>query len=154
MKRPISGFGKDDAGDWFAVLSCGHRQHVRHQPPFRNQPWTQTEAGRHGMLGETLNCVRCERFELPDEFICYKQTPVFSEQTVPLGLLKDHSTKAGVWGKIVVNKGRLRYCVAALDRAFELSVPQPGIIVPEVMHHLELTEAVHFYVGFYRSPPA
>jgi hypothetical protein len=37
---------------------------------------------------------------------------------------------------------------------FELAAQQPGIIVPEVMHHLELAEAVHFYVGFYRSPLA
>ncbi|MCB1185380.1 DUF3565 domain-containing protein, partial [bacterium] len=29
----ITGFIQDEAGDWIALLACGHRRHVRHRPP-------------------------------------------------------------------------------------------------------------------------
>ncbi|HEX2495092.1 MAG TPA: DUF3565 domain-containing protein, partial [Steroidobacter sp.] len=61
MKRRIVGFGVDEAADRFALLECGHRQHVRHKPPFVNRAWTLTEAGRRRMLGRTLNCVLCNQ---------------------------------------------------------------------------------------------
>lgn len=64
MDRRIVGYGVDEAGDRYAVLDCGHRQHVRHQPPFINRPWTETEEGRREMLGRTLNCLLCH---LPPE---------------------------------------------------------------------------------------
>jgi Protein of unknown function (DUF3565) len=60
MQRRIVGFGLDEEGDRYAVLDCGHRQHVRHRPPFFNRPWTLTEEGRNRMLGQTLSCVLCD----------------------------------------------------------------------------------------------
>ncbi|AOE50377.1 DUF3565 domain-containing protein [Kangiella sediminilitoris] len=60
MKKPITGYHKDEHDDWVAELACGHFQHVRHKPPFFNRPWVKTEAGRNQMLGEELNCVKCE----------------------------------------------------------------------------------------------
>ena len=152
MERPITGFGHDDQGDPIAILSCGHPQHVRHNPPFINRPWVTTEQGRNSMLGVALNCVRCDRFELPDSFVSYKQTPVFTEETVPAGLKKDHSTKTGVWAKIIVTEGKLRYRVDALGTDMELSQDKPGIVVPEVLHSVEPLGAVRFFVEFYKKP--
>ena len=65
MERPIIAFGHDSAGEPIAVLSCGHPQHVRHNPPFINRPWVTSEEGRNGMIGQMLNSVRCENIELP-----------------------------------------------------------------------------------------
>lgn len=59
LPRPITGFHKDEHGDWVADLDCGHGQHVRHNPPFQNRPWVATAAGRKKMLGKELNCVKC-----------------------------------------------------------------------------------------------
>jgi hypothetical protein len=59
----IAGFHQDDEGHWVAELSCGHGQHVRHNPPWQNRPWTQTETGRRARLGERLRCRKCERDE-------------------------------------------------------------------------------------------
>jgi hypothetical protein len=56
----ISGFHRDLAGDWVAELACGHRQHVRHRPPFQNRPWTQSEAGRAEKLGAAIECPLCD----------------------------------------------------------------------------------------------
>lgn len=53
------GFGKDEEGDWFARLSCGHTRHVRHNPPWFNRPWVETAAGRAQYLGSELNCKKC-----------------------------------------------------------------------------------------------
>ncbi|MDX1665220.1 MAG: DUF3565 domain-containing protein [Candidatus Promineifilaceae bacterium] len=59
MKRQIVDFDQDELGDWRAILACGHRQHVRHNPPLVSRPWVLTEAGRRRFLGYTLDCKRC-----------------------------------------------------------------------------------------------
>ncbi|MFT6302408.1 MAG: hypothetical protein ACJAY2_001593 [Pseudomonadales bacterium] len=60
MLQKITGFHQDDGADWVAELSCGHGQHVRHDPPWRSRPWVITQAGRDENLGESLNCVKCD----------------------------------------------------------------------------------------------
>jgi hypothetical protein len=50
MIRAIDGFHQDDDGDSVAELSCLHRQHVRHDPPFQERNWVTNEAGRAGRL--------------------------------------------------------------------------------------------------------
>ena len=66
MRRPIVGFHQDDAGDWVAELACGHQQHVRHDPPWTSRPWTQSEQGRASVLGQELECRKCDRGEPRD----------------------------------------------------------------------------------------
>ncbi|MCK9686994.1 DUF3565 domain-containing protein [Scleromatobacter humisilvae] len=61
MDRPIVGFHLDEQGDWVAELACGHDQHVRHDPPWTNRPWTQTPEGRAAVLGRTLACRKCDQ---------------------------------------------------------------------------------------------
>ncbi|MEO8602677.1 MAG: DUF3565 domain-containing protein [bacterium] len=146
------GFATDAHGDWVARLSCGHDQHVRHDPPFTTREWVTTPEGRAGRLGQMLDCVRCVAFELPSHFVAYKRTATFDQDSVPAGLRKDHATKAGVWARIVVERGRLRYHVEALGQVFELSPELAGIVVPEVPHHVEPRGAVSFHVEFYRAP--
>lgn len=46
---------------------------------------------------------------LPAGAAKYSETPTYSQATVPAGLLKDHATKPGVWGKLVVTAGQLLY---------------------------------------------
>ncbi len=152
MERPITGFATDVEGDPVAILSCGHPQHVRHNPPFINRSWVTTEQGRHSMLGKALNCVRCEKFELPDSFVAYKRTPVFTEESLPGALRKDHSTKVGVWAKIIVEEGRLRYRVPVFGTDMELSQEKIGIVVPEVPHNVTPLGALRFFVEFYKAP--
>ena len=152
MQRPIAGYRQDEEGHWVALLGCGHPQHVRHNPPLVGRPWVLTEEGRCSHLGTLLNCVRCERFELPAHFVACKQTLVFSEDTVPAGLLKDHSTRPGVWGRINVLEGRLRYRVDGWGTDAVLTPGDPGVVVPEVPHSVEPLGRVRFFVEFYRDP--
>lgn len=67
MRRAMVGFHLDEEGHWVAELECGHGQHVRHQPPMVWRPWVRTEAGRASRLGQTLDCVRCDREEADAE---------------------------------------------------------------------------------------
>ena len=60
MEQPIIAFDLDDVGDWRAILACGHRQHVRHNPPLVERPWVRTEQGRQRFLGYVLNCKLCD----------------------------------------------------------------------------------------------
>ena len=60
MRQKITGFHLDEENHWVAELACGHRQHVRHDPPWVEREWTQTEAGRRSRLGVELECVICD----------------------------------------------------------------------------------------------
>lgn len=60
VQRRIVGFQLDEVGDWVAQLTCGHGQHVRHEPPLTNRPWVLTEEGRQNFIGFELNCVLCD----------------------------------------------------------------------------------------------
>ena len=61
MKQQIVDFDVDDEGHWRAVLSCGHRQHVRHDPPMTVREWVLTEDGRREKLGIVLECEKCTK---------------------------------------------------------------------------------------------
>ncbi len=88
---------------------------------------------------------------LPEQCAPYKKTPVFTEQTVPAGLLKAHQTKAGTWGKIVVLKGQLAYRILEPEAESHLLEPgQHGVVEPEILHEVEPAGRVQFYVEFYR----
>jgi len=60
----IVGYHQDEEKNWIAALSCGHRQHVRHRPPFVERPWVLTEAGRAAKIGEPIVCRECIGIEL------------------------------------------------------------------------------------------
>jgi tellurite methyltransferase len=153
MQRTITSFAVDELGDPIARLDCGHVQHVRHQPPFQLRPWVLTVEGRASMLGSTLFCQRCTRMEWPADFVAYKRTPEFTAESVPAGLLRDHATKRGVWARIVVLEGELRYQIVSLEVDTVLTPQQGGIVVPEVLHSVEPLGAVRFYVEFFRAKP-
>lgn len=152
MHRRITGFREDAEGDPVAILECGHPQHVRHRPPFEERPWVTTAEGRRSKLGLPLDCVRCDRFELPADAVAYKQTAVFTESSLPEGLRRHHTTRAGVWGRVVVLEGALRYHVEDPPIDVVLDSSRPGIVVPEVPHRVEPVGAVRFFVEFLRVP--
>jgi hypothetical protein len=60
MQQKITGFHRDSEDHWVADLGCGHRQHVRHDPPWMERLWVLTEEGRRSRLGVELDCKRCD----------------------------------------------------------------------------------------------
>ena len=90
--------------------------------------------------------------QLPADVVSYNKTPEFTESTVPDGLLNNHQTKAGVWGKIVVMEGNLEYTIVEPEvEVILLSRAKFGIVEPTVLHHIKPLGAVRFYVEFHRS---
>jgi RimJ/RimL family protein N-acetyltransferase len=61
MQRSILSFDQDAESHWRAILACGHRQHVRHDPPLVARPWVLTDEGRASRIGEQLDCLKCDR---------------------------------------------------------------------------------------------
>lgn len=60
MEQKIKAFHQDEEKHWVADLTCGHKQHVRHDPPWNERLWVTTEEGRVKHLGAPLNCVLCD----------------------------------------------------------------------------------------------
>lgn len=88
---------------------------------------------------------------LPDEVVPYKRTPEFSQDTVPAGLLRSHTTREGTWARIQVLEGRLLYRI--LEPSIEehvLSPDVPGIVAPGVRHEVAPSGEVRFFVEFLR----
>ncbi|WP_339678108.1 DUF1971 domain-containing protein [uncultured Zhongshania sp.] len=89
--------------------------------------------------------------DLPGNVSAYKKTPEFSETSVPQGLLNDHTTKDGIWGKIVILEGKLEYVIQEPTKEYiELSTDNFGIVEPTIKHHIKPLGRVKFYVEFYR----
>jgi hypothetical protein len=57
--RRIVGFSQDAESHWVARLSCGHSQHVRHEPPLQSRPWVLSLEGRQAHVGTSLSCMEC-----------------------------------------------------------------------------------------------
>ena len=151
MERAIVGFDQDDAGEWVARLSCLHGQHVRHQPPFRLAPWVLEEADRAARVGSMLDCPLCDRAELPADLRVVRTTALWDERTMPAGLRRSHRVAAGVWGRLRVREGELRFR-ARTDPPLD-AVVGPGAeqaIPPEVEHEVEPLGEVAFLIEFLR----
>ncbi len=85
---------------------------------------------------------------LPAHVKPYKRTPVFTQDTLPNGLKKDHQTKPGTWGVIHVLEGTLAYTIGA-DEVHILTPDTPkGIVAPEQPHHVRALGDVTFFVEF------
>jgi tellurite resistance-related uncharacterized protein len=94
---------------------------------------------------------------LPEGAEFYKRTPSFTESSVPAGLLKDHSTKDGTWGSIVVEQGRLHYSISDPRRSASETVVTPAaaaVIEPTIAHRVEPLGTVRFHIRFYREVPS
>ena len=90
---------------------------------------------------------------LPLDVTAYRRTPEFSESTVPAALRRRHTTKSGVWGRIHVLFGSLRYRILEPEAEEHiLSFERDGVVEPEVPHEVEPLGEVRFYVEFLRRP--
>ena len=90
---------------------------------------------------------------LPDGLTPYRRTAVFTETTVPSGLLNEHTTKEGTWGQIHVLEGALDYVICDPRRdpvTTQLTPGSPGVVEPTIVHRVAPLGPVRFYVEFYR----
>ena len=90
---------------------------------------------------------------LPNDVVAYQQTKEFDETTVPKGLTRRHTTKAGAWGRICVLDGMLRYRILEPEIETHTLVPGcDGVVEPEIAHEVEPVGSVRFFVEFLKRP--
>jgi tellurite resistance-related uncharacterized protein len=83
----------------------------------------------------------------------YKTTPLFDQDTLPAGLRREHWTKAGVWGVIRLEEGRLRLTFTGTGEERILTPDAPGLVRPEEPHLVEPLGPVRMRVDFFDRDP-
>ncbi|WP_425298850.1 DUF3565 domain-containing protein [Pseudomonas duriflava] len=57
----VVGFIQDAQHHWTVQLSCGHSQHLRHDPPWQQRAWVLDPAQRAVQIGKSFPCGWCNR---------------------------------------------------------------------------------------------
>lgn len=149
VQRTIIDYYQDDDDDWVAELSCGHNQHVRHNPPWQERPWIVNAAGRADRVGKPLECPLCDRAELPGNLRLVRTSREWNEQSMPRGLSRSHRLSAGTWGRIDVRAGCLQFWLDTQPSVtIELGPGARQPIPPEMDHEVRPLGSVRFSLDF------
>lgn len=121
--------------------------------------WADAVCPRCGTVAEDgqdeHDCSRSDRAllgALPDGLELTRTTDVFDQDSVPAGLLRAHRVAAGVWGRLVVHEGSLRFRFEDDDEALRVDPDEWVVIPPQRPHRVELSGPVRFAVEFHRRP--
>ena len=70
---------------------------------------------------------------------------------MPMCLRRSHRLAAGMWGRIVMGEGRMRFTSeAAPSSDYIVTADAPQAIPPELSHSVEPLGAVRFVIQFYQ----
>ena len=92
------------------------------------------------------------------QLICYKELPVWTQQTIPQGFKKQHNTKAGTWAKLTVFKGELHFAMLEESGAVKSEhvfnpEQQPPFIEPQAWHKIvSASDDIECQLQFYCLP--
>ena len=149
-------------GHWLSLFdaACAETQSPEAAAAFRERAAAIARSLRMGLFEPLPVRPRAEpeaagaAGALPPGLQRVRSTPVFTEETIPPGLLRRHRTAPGTWGLIRVLEGRLLYRV--LDPPGERVLDPtraPGVVAPGVPHEVSPLGPVRFFVEFHRAPP-
>lgn len=87
---------------------------------------------------------------MPADCVPYRRTATFTQDTIPAGLLRAHSS--GIWALIHVMEGKLLYRVGGPRSSERIIGPgdRPGLIEPHRLHEVAPLGPVRFYLEFHR----
>lgn len=84
---------------------------------------------------------------LPKDVKVYAETPVFTEDSCPHKLTREHDTKPGVWGRLIVLQGALDFVIPGPPSITQhIETGSMIIIEPTVLHYVVLNGPVRFKV--------
>ncbi|HHG8780283.1 DUF1971 domain-containing protein [Enterobacter hormaechei] len=96
---------------------------------------------------------------IPENFVHTRSTPFWNKETAPQALFTHHNTKAGVYGRLSVMQGAVRYFGFADGDATEpdldvvIEAGSFGISPPQKWHRIELlTDDTYFNIDFFADP--
>jgi len=87
---------------------------------------------------------------LPDTVEKYSQSRAFTETTTPANFQKHHTTRPGVWGRLVVESGAVAFEWEADASRLALRAGDTVVIPPQTAHRVVVGGPVSFFVEFYR----
>lgn len=95
---------------------------------------------------------------IPANYVHTRATQFFDKSSVPPALLEHHNTKAGVYGRLSVMRGAVKYFgfpdaeSKTPDLELIIKAGSFGISPPQKWHRIELlTEDTYFNIDFLRS---
>jgi tellurite resistance-related uncharacterized protein len=83
----------------------------------------------------------------------YKVSAIWTEETLPQAIRREHRTKEGVWGLLRVLEGEARLHFDGEAEPILVTPQKPALIPPQKTHHVECRGAVRMRVEFYREAP-
>jgi len=103
--------------------------------------------------GENLR-MNYQKEALPDGFFRISSTSSMTEETILPGILKNHETRKGRYGLLVVEVGALQFVWEDDGQVLDADPGHPIVIFPEKRHHVKLGGKVRFFIEFYEKPRA
>jgi tellurite resistance-related uncharacterized protein len=88
--------------------------------------------------------------EMPETVRAYQKTQIYSDKTTPGMMKNDHRVRAGVWARIVVQKGEVVYEIPEREEKVTLTPESPGLVEPLVTHRILPKPGAKFYLEYYR----
>ena len=98
---------------------------------------------------------------IPENFVHTRATPFWNKDSAPKALFTHHNTKAGVYGRLSVMQGAVKYF--GFPDA-DATVPDVEIVIeagafaispPQKWHRIELlTDDTYFNIDFFAAPDA
>lgn len=92
--------------------------------------------------------------QLPADVALVRTTDTFDADTVPAGLLRAHRVAEGVWGRLRVREGALRFVWEDErpdeEAALDLVAGDAVVIPPQTPHRVEPGDDARFEVEFHR----
>lgn len=92
---------------------------------------------------------------IPNDYVNYRSSGEFNKETIPKLLLNSHNTKAGVYGKITVLEGSLKFYGLTSDngdieKILIINKSESAVSPPQYWHKVELLrEDTRFKIDFY-----
>ncbi len=90
---------------------------------------------------------------MPGGLALVRTTPEFTDATTPGGLRAAHRVANGVWGRLRVLDGRVRFVFEGPPRSeHDLGAGETIDIPPETAHRVEPATGCRFVVEFHAAP--
>ncbi len=87
---------------------------------------------------------------LPTDVEYVRTTSVFTEETVPQGLLSAHRVADHTWAVLTVVSGELGFVFDADQVERRLGQDETQVIPPRLIHHLVVDQPAAFTLAFHR----
>ena len=88
---------------------------------------------------------------LPPGLVPCGSTRTFTRETLPAGLLRDHSLRAGRWGLLQLLEGTVTFVDQERELEIELSAPATHLIAPQALHHLKVAGPFACRIEFFEA---